>query len=285
MLSVLGVSSVMKYTYINNLKVKEGVTLEIIKELSNKYYSNQITLDDAAKTIGYTEFGLRNLFKRFGLKLTKTEHTKHYIFDETYFDDINSELKAYFLGFIMADGCVYIGKKNDHLLRIHIKDSDDEIIIRLLKEIKLNKKITYKNGTAEIKIFSKRVINSLIKLGCTPRKSLTLEFPNISKEFLPHFIRGYFDGDGTVCHGRRGKYFWTRVGFYSSYSFNAKLRDILINTYNIPCIINKKYKICEVATGHGEKTRKLIYDLLYKDATFFLKRKKDKFIEIFDLYG
>lgn len=55
---------------------------------------------------------------------------------------------------------------------------------------------------SRIQISSKTLTADLLKLGCTPRKSLTLKFPNDgifkSNDLIRHFIRGYFDGDGSV---------------------------------------------------------------------------------------
>ena len=57
---------------------------------------------------------------------------------------------------------------------------------------------------AYLEVYNKTFVNGLIKQGCTPKKSKILQFPKIPKQLHPHFIRGYFDGDGSVFMGKSG---------------------------------------------------------------------------------
>lgn len=254
-----------------------------LKELATAYYAHRITRDKIETEMGYSRPTIERLLKLHGLWQRKTEHTKHYPFDETFFDTIDTEEKAYHLGFIMADGCVYIGKKNDHLLRVHIHRDDDKVILDLIRVLKLPKPPTYSGRYVEIKVFSKRIVNSLIRLGCTPRKSLTLRFPTsdqVPDRLIHHFIRGYFDGDGTICRGKReaGRYDWIKTGFCSSHEFSPALKKHL-DRWNVYSSIWSRGSIDEVV-AEGFKNALIMRDRLYHEATIWLDRKRDRFDEV-----
>ena len=128
---------------------------------------------------------------------------RRYPIDETMFEHIDCEWKAYFLGLLYADGCI---QRLNITLRLHEKDKS--IMEKLSSIVKCNlhysppKTYTYPTysrrmgGQYHFNINSKKVVSDIMKLGCGPRKSLTLEFPSydiIPKELFHHFIRGYFE--------------------------------------------------------------------------------------------
>ncbi len=225
------------------------------------------------------------ILKKNNIKLNSS---KKYICDENYFRNINTEDKSYFLGFIYADGCVRIRKifKNKNKanyelrIKIHIKD------IEILQKFNIKLKSTYpihttvgshkKRNMVYISIQSKKMVLDLIKHGCVPNKSLILKFPkNIHKKLLRHFIRGYFDGDGTVCAKyKKGN---TSCSFVGTKSFLKKMEKI-INIY----FYNKSRKLGKAGRNFvvyysGKHIVNKINDYLYKNATIYLQRKKDRF--------
>lgn len=133
-------------------------------------------------------------------------HQNETKFNEHIFDVIDTEEKAYWLGFIFADG--YISSR-DNGFELSLKGSDIEHLHKFNKFMEHNKD-NVKLGEVKNKdktflrcrwgIVNKHLWNTLNNLGCTPRKSLTLQFPNISEELEIPFIRGYFDGDGCLSY-------------------------------------------------------------------------------------
>jgi hypothetical protein len=135
------------------------------------------------------------------------------------------------------------------------------------------------------KIYSKLILDSkplcqsLIKLGCTERKSLILKFP--SKEQVPeylihHFIRGYFDGDGHISKDKKLINPYYHINITSSEDFIQSLRCKLIENGIVPAGIYKRYKDKEISAHTmmiKSKSVKVFLDYLYKDATIFLTRK------------
>jgi hypothetical protein len=122
-----------------------------------------------------------------------------------YFKTWTKEM-AYYLGWIWADGNISDGK-----LQLGCATEDEELILGFVNSVESKHKIIRKEAGkhkkgyniaayTKISVYSQVMINDLIDLhGILPRKTyLNPDFPNIPKEFVPHFIRGYFDGDGSI---------------------------------------------------------------------------------------
>lgn len=136
----------------------------------------------------------------------KNPQTKRKL-NERYFETIDTEEKAYWLGFLYADGCVCVRRKGENVksmnVEVGLKGSDEEHLIKLANSLeyenyKLIHRTVKESETVRIVIHSTSLCRDLIDKGCTPKKSLTLKFPSLSKELTPHFIRGYIDGDGYI---------------------------------------------------------------------------------------
>ncbi|MGL5767874.1 MAG: LAGLIDADG family homing endonuclease [Sarcina sp.] len=131
-----------------------------------------------------------------------------YYCNENYFDGIDTYEQAYWLGFIMADGCIYKRKNNENCqkwLRISLAEKDTLHLEKFKKAISSNHKIgritRKKDGRtySSLTIVSDKMTNSLARLGCVERKTGNIEFPNFDRDDLNWgFIHGYIDGDGSI---------------------------------------------------------------------------------------
>lgn len=116
------------------------------------------------------------------------------------FETIDNEEKAYWLGFLYADGSV---GSNESKIELGLAEKDLHQIEKFRDFIGLSNKISYRANTKSYR-FSFRCDNmkqDLINKGCVPNKSLILKFPTykqVPKNLMRHFIRGYFDGDGSL---------------------------------------------------------------------------------------
>ncbi|SHJ83986.1 hypothetical protein SAMN02745163_02673 [Clostridium cavendishii DSM 21758] len=209
-----------------------------------------------------------------------------YIQDNSYFEKIDTERKAYWLGFLYADGCVFEkGEKNKKII-IQLHPDDKNVLEEFLKDINSNRPICVdKKGYIFIGISSTKMANDLINLGCIPRKSLVLKFPNedmIPKNLINHFVRGYMDGDGCIStymklrKKRKSPILICEIKFIGTYDmlYGIKLffdseKKILINRHSP--------NSCQISFA-GKKYRDIV-DSLYENATFYMKRKKDKWDE------
>ena len=138
-------------------------------------------------------------------------------FNHHYFDKIDSPEKSYWLGFLMADGTISDRAKKGALqLQIHLANKDIEHLKKFHLAIESDNAIHYEaDGSIRSSHSSDYLCEALINLGCTSRKTFTLEFPKLPDELINHFIRGYFDGDGSACI-HKGRLF---IHFLGTYNF------------------------------------------------------------------
>lgn len=198
-------------------------------------------------------------------------------FDQSYFDVIDTEDKAYFLGLLFADGNVYM-KRNR--VQITLANEDIYILHKFSEFIKSSAKLYLDREIySKLILDSKLLCQALIKLGCIERKSLTLKFPSeeqVPKHLLHHFVRGYFDGDGHISKDKRLVKPYYHINITSSEGFIQSLRDELVENGIVPGGTYKRYKDKEVSAHTimvKSKSAKVFLDYLYKDATIFLTRK------------
>jgi DNA-binding transcriptional regulator WhiA len=202
---------------------------------------------------------------------------RKYTVDYDYFKKWSSNM-AYILGFIYADGCI---EDNDSRLNIRLQYNDIELLEKIKKELRYTGaiiKYISKIGDKEYKscklqISSIDIVNDLKKLGVVSNKSLVLQFPDIPQEYVIDFIRGYFDGDGSIDRPE-----YPRIRICSgSKEFLYQLQKSLTDFGFTEKAIDKKknrnvYNIC-----YSYKETVRLYNLFYNNKNcIFLKRKKDK---------
>jgi len=200
---------------------------------------------------------------------------------------------AYVLGFFAADGYITLNKRGGQFWCIQITDqqllenirkvikSDHKISIRLPK--KINKSISYR-----LQIGSIEMCNDLRALGIIERKTKNLKLPEMSLKYLPHFIRGYFDGDGNIWRGevhkeRRTRHKVLLLVFTScSHEFLSdlykRLKPIGIEGGSLYRSKKKEFSRLQYSTKNALK----LYNFMYNElgtSDLFLKRKKDVFDE------
>lgn len=142
-------------------------------------------------------------------------------------------------------------------------------LVKWQKEIKSKNNIHFgKTNDVRSSHSSDFLCNDLIRLGCTPRKSLTLKFPKLSNKLIRHFIRGYFDGDGTACIHKNRLF----IGILGNKPFISEMNKKL----NIKCFCYPKSGIYYLQIASNTACEEF-YHYIYDYATVFLERKKDIF--------
>lgn len=228
-----------------------------------------------------------------------TKRKNRYILNENYFNHIDTQDKAYILGLLYADG--FVGDEHYNNVVLGMKDKD--IIEKIAKcidysgEIKKGNKGGFKNSTYSyiINFSSKIMTNDLRRYGLYPNKSLTMKyFPLIPKELERHFIRGYFDGDGTVVLSKNSSYYkgkdfikkyeypTIQIGFLGTESFVEKLAEKMCLKNCI--IINTKTPLIKELRISSKKESFRIFQFLYDDADIFLERKYKKWLSFESAY-
>jgi intein/homing endonuclease len=232
-----------------------------------------------------------NIPKKLNLKKNK------YSFNANFFKKWTSKM-AYILGFLYADGNIIEANNSSRTNYFQFVSKDKEILEKIKKALNSNHQIKIRNSqkklfpnkkyyiTSEVfylRIGNKKVVNDLIKLGVLPRKSKIIKFPKIPKKYLNHFIRGYFDGDGTICLSKKKNIIKKVQVIFTSGSkkFLEGLSEILARFLKIKTAkvynSNRSFQI-----RYSTKESRKIFKFLYKNAHgMLLKRKFEKFKEIF----
>lgn len=201
-----------------------------------------------------------------------------------YFETIDSEQKAYILGFLYADG--YNNEKKG-IIQVKLHKQDIDILEQMSAILQPEREMYIKsNGTStEMYINSRKLSQDLAKWGCTQKKSLTLKFPTfLSDDLIPHFIRGYFDGDGCVyCNSDKRIFSFQIIG---TKHMIDQIQQYLIDKchFNVTKIMERKSQhndnMFYIVGYSGIRSVLNFREILYKDATIFLKRKYDKFFSV-----
>ena len=209
--------------------------------------------------------------------------------DEDFFSIIDTEEKAYVLGWLYADGNV-----NKNTWRIQIADLDIlEKIKELVKykgeiaDVQPPKKFPHRKVQYTINVCRKKMVDDLARLGVVPKKSLIIKFPTedqVPKHLLGHFLRGVFDGDGSITKCAKG-------GFAISLTSTQDFLDEMMKLFKSDFSLYERFpdrKTTSRSLMCGKKSA--IYeflDFIYRDATVYLDRKYKlykEFVQWYTLY-
>lgn len=302
--------------------IKDYQALKSSRKMAKKYNVSKCTILNYANKIGYKNepllneddieyiinnyynFSASQLSKKFNCSGSRISQiwmnnglvgkiNRTYYSDFSYFEKIDTFDKAYFLGFIAADGCVF-DRRNDtqqKLLSLTLHRKDKHILKLFLKYIKSNNKISDSERTSSIQIASDKLCSDLKKYNVVHDKTWTYYPKNIPSKMMSHFLRGYFDGDGSIS--------------------STKMQYKKPSTYNVSIVGNKQTMVFfNKILNEADIESKLIQDrrkyngefyslyfnnikqkykflkYIYKDCgNCYLQRKKsvaDKFIDAVD---
>lgn len=253
-------------------------------------YQSGKTQKEIAQIIKCSQTGISGFLHRNNIECRKKEdvfkNQKYHDINTLFFKQINNESNAYFLGLLYADGCVHT-KNNAYTVSLKLK-SNDQIIIEKLRDIMSPSspiKISY-GKYSYFRINQKEICEQLISHGCVPNKSLILQFPTtIPNKLIKHFLRGYSDGDGTIYKNKfkNKKTINTIWKFISTNQFCQQAAKIINEQLNVNCSISlsspKTNKVTTTLSVGGNLQVKKVLDWLYQDATIYLPRKHDKYLE------
>ena len=252
-------------------------TNEQIEEIITLYTINKFSMKAIGEKYGVSKTVINRILMENNISKKQDNHIYQCNYD--YFENIDSDEKAYWLGFLAADGCNYRRETNATiLLNIHQKDLD-----HLIKfQASLNSNIPIKNliqndGFSNNTPMSRFAINSmkmskdLEKLGIVPRKSLILKPPIIDEKYYLPFILGYFDGDGSIC----------KLKQYTNYEGSIQGTKEMLNWINsvlqLDCKLrqrnpNSNLNNYYISIGGTNKIYNILYKL-YNSCNIHLERK------------
>lgn len=262
-------------------KEEEQFIIDNFNNMSNEEISN--LLDRSVSSV------------RMKARRLNVKRESKYIYNRDFFEEINTEEKAYWLGFIYADGWICINeKKGNSEVGIQLKGSDYKHLQKFNKSLNGNikvKKFFRDSGFCygkslpfcSIRIYCKKMAMDLEKNGATRNKTKTIELPKLSKEMMIPFLRGYFDGDGCLQLDKQRNVM--RFDYCSaSKQMLEQIREFLYKEYNITSYISTEDKKIDKRDGklripnyrlnfRGLRNGYNFGKLLYENANIYLDRK------------
>lgn len=271
---------------VSKILIENGITDHIkmpSKEIVNSIifdYKNGMTIKECKKKYGLTR--ISSILRIAGCEVRPTCYHKEYSnrLDHNFFETIDTEEKAYILGFLYADGYV---NENKTCVEIGLAEKDEEILHKINNAIgstkEIEKRIVKAFGgefpSVRLTLYSKKLVEDLKKQGCHTRKTYDLSRPSndvFPEELKRHFIRGYFDGDGCISNK-----IICIVG-------TKDMLDYIIEDLQQNAGINKTGSF--TMTGEAYQWSHYcrvdvpkVFNYLYKDSNIYLERKYNKFLQ------
>ena len=234
-----------------------------------EFFDSQYTKNQIYSFCYHRGLKIKKLSKEDFSRIQSNNARKYHI-NQDFFKTWSSDM-AYILGFWFADGCIYNGKMFD----ITIQAKDKYILKKIAEKLQYKGNIyDYVDRQAvRINFSCVTIYRDIIALGGTERKSLTVQFPEVPEEYLADFIRGYFDGDGSVYNVKGGR---INTAFTcGSKHFLDKLLEILREKAGVE---GGSYDPSSVSLRFGNKDSHKIGNFMYKNnPELFLLRKREKF--------
>lgn len=251
-----------------------------VTDVCERYQSGESS-EALAKEFGLVGASVRGLLNRRGIaRRSRSECNRQYYCDHDFFDVVDNEEKAYWLGFIAADGNI----DSRNMLVVTLATQDIEHLQKLAKALNSTHPVQrYDYGTkrppfVRLLISSPQIVSALGRYGVTPKKTFTLRFPDLPEHLLRHFVRGYFDGDGGFNIGKA-----VPSNIVCSVTSNEPFLEECQKFLMLHCGLSKtklyrrhpKVPIAALRYSGGLQVARIV-SLLYSDALIYLPRKYEK---------
>lgn len=279
---IIGRSEQAIRTKLNQLGLTkvENWRKEEIDFLLDNY--KDMSYEEIAEHLGRTTEAVGLKAKKIGLKKSP------YHCDEDFFRLINTEEKAYWLGMLYADGYISINKKNcSGVLGMELQYGDIDHLHKFNKAMNSNFKIVdrwrpctiskydTKHHIACLRLYSKKLVNTLIDLNFVENKTYRAEYPIIDDNLFIPFLRGYFDGNGTISLCGRNLKFSVCS---NNKDFLTYVQNKLKELFNFTSYIHWNTACWKLEMFRKAETFEL-YKMLYENSTIHLDRKYKKYLD------
>src|SRR5712692_5369386 len=246
-------------------------TSEELQDMVTSYQQDE-SAHSIAKRYGTSHQVILPLLVKQGIVLrTSKEARKKQTCDELYFQVIDTEEKAYWMGFLTADGCVTKGKKSGESPRItiHLAKQDYGHLIKFKQALQATQMVSTSGQGCSFTIFSSEMAADLATHGILPNKTFSTKPVQVSSELERHYWRGVIDGDGTFAKNGRSL---ALVGDYDVVlAFQA---FVLSHCPEVRATVRKTENI--FVFHIGKQATLCILQLLYGESIVYLDRKYER---------
>jgi len=277
----------------NNIELRGNRLLKSQENQIIRLYKQGLSAKNISIELNISKSSILKCLKNRNIPIRKTagRFKQKYRIDDTIFTKINSKEKAQFLGLIYSDGSL---SKHNNLISIRLREDDSDYLDNWRKKLlrtnkplyfihnktmvsPLNgKKYNYNYGTAILDIVNKQIYDDAIKLGLCPNKTkINIGMPNIHKKYIPYFILGLFEGDGSIVQCSQSCNLTIACQSNMAEDLYKYLNSIGIKAYNY------KRESINIVQISNQKDIIKIFDLFYKNPTsVIMKRKYNKYKHI-----
>lgn len=251
---------------------------DIHKKISEEYRQGNMTMQEIGKEYNISSVQVSKILKKF--KISIDYRRGCYNVNTSYFKQIDSPNKAYFIGLFHADGC----NSTYGAIRISLQEEDFDILNKLKEDIQFSGPIKYikkygnRKNQYSLNIVSKEISNDLIKLGYPPNKTFKVMFPRFIPQLLiKHFIRGFFDGDGCLYNKH------TSFSLVGTLDTLTGIKEYFLNSLNINSVISesKTKQIYRLTISKKENIFRVLQHLYSDSCNLYLQRKYKLFEKLF----
>ena len=277
------------------MAAKKILSQEEIQNLIDLYNEGN-SLRTIASITGYSRTFVTKIFNENNLvRRTNKENSRKYYLDDNYFDIIDSSEKAYWLGFIAADGYITSKRQGEgQKFGITLSDIDHNHLDKLNMCLNSTYPVNVYKGSqtnynpdsifCRLLISSDKLVSDLKSLGIVEKKTFTLKFPTkeqVPDKFIFDYIRGYMDGDGSISFYRGSKIPSCIIGFTGQKEFLEMIEYHL----GINVKMNSKDDITYQFNVGGNDQCLNLLNKLYNNSTVNsrLDRKYDKYLELINI--
>ncbi len=259
-------------------------------EEAKGWYEAGDSLSRVAERLGVTVSCIWPRLRAVGTRM-RAIHPRKWAVDESFFERLDREDVAYWLGFISGDGCNHRGQA----MRVTISTRDEEHLDRLRLAMGSKRPLTRQRqdaepgriGRAEARTFvaweawSMKMCGDLERLGVVARKSSRRSWPDALPESQArHFCRGYVDANGGLYGRSRGDSYVLRFSVCGNVAFLEAMQQRLIEQ----CQLNRTQILHRpgIVSWFGEleysgrRQVSRIFHWLYDGATVWLPRKRER---------
>lgn len=259
-----------------------------------KLYQDGFTYNQITEQLLIHEPVIRKTLKKNNIKTRSySDNNRRYYRNQHYFDEINTPNKAYVLGILFADGCNHI---EHNAITISLQEEDIDTLRAIknelsyggpIRENNLNDKNPNWKNQRILVINDQYLSQRLEELGIVNNKSLIVKHPDyLSNELIPHFIRGYFDGDGCICN--MDKFKDTSLSIVGTVDMCQWIENFILSN-NISCYYDKSAdkrcnKNTKVLRISGVLNSYKFLSLIYNNSELKMYRKYQKYLYMCDNY-
>lgn len=270
-----------------NLKNQRVLTREEEEQIC-KTYTKEKNIKSCCQLIHCSQDVVRRCLQKYNLYRTHQEavqtnkqNQRKYKVNDDYFD-VENERMAYLLGLLASDGCV---RKDTNEIKLSFSSVDRDFLCQLQQEVggRPIKDYITQDGFAVSSwiLTSQHIKNQLAYYNIIPQKTFILQFPqHLNKKYWKDFIRGYFDGDGSVSTA--GK---SAIRFQICAATPNILQPMI--DFFVSCGISRVSILCDKKRQHplyyfqySSVATRQIYDILYYDNCLCLPRKQLKYQQL-----